>query len=151
MNLGGRPNLELTQEEKDSLIAHLEDGGGMVRWVRSRGHHYQSVWDSVERDPGFMTILQRAKKVGAQSLLDQAREIVDDESGDFYDDDGRLKPNPVKVARAKLRAEHRKWLASKLDAAYSDKLGIGGAEGLPPVSTSAVINIVGIEPKNSTS
>lgn len=145
----GRPNLVLSQEEKDELIAHLEDGGGMVRWVRSKGHSYQAVWDFIDKDEAFSAILQRAKKVGAQSLIEQAREIIDDESGDFYEDGDKLKPNPVKVARAKLRAEHRKWLASKLDSTFDDKLGLHGAEGLPPVATTSTFLINGVKPNGT--
>jgi hypothetical protein len=82
--------------------------------------------------PEFAEQYARARELQAERFADDIIEIADDKSEDVY---GELEmPNSVAVARAKLRIDSRKWIASKLlPKKYGDKLQteVSGPDGGP--------------------
>ncbi|MFT5766640.1 MAG: hypothetical protein ACI9DH_000457 [Halioglobus sp.] len=60
-------------------------------------------------------LLHYAREAQADLLAAEILEIADDSSGDtITDKDGRTRVNDEFIARARLRVDSRKWLASKL-------------------------------------
>lgn len=85
------------------------------------------LWIQVHEE--FSKQYARAKEESADAMSEDMLEIADNEAGD--------------VQRDKLKIDTRKWLASKLKPKkYGDKLGIGGADGLPPVQTYNKIELI---------
>jgi hypothetical protein len=67
----------------------------------------------------FNTHYARAREDFSSVIAEELLEIVDDESGDTMEVEGkngkvRTMPNHAKVQRDRLRADTRKWLLSKL-------------------------------------
>jgi hypothetical protein len=68
----------------------------------------------------------RAREDRSDKLADEIVAISDESHNDTYvDDDGNVRTNHEVVARAKLRVDARKWVASKLKPrVYGDKLDL---------------------------
>lgn len=91
-------------------------------------------------------ILERTE-MHREELLD----IIDNGTNDWMEKNDPENPgykvNGEAIQRAKLRVETRKWLMAKMyPRKYGDKLAIGGAEDLPPVSskTTNVLDVSGM-------
>lgn len=68
----------------------------------------------------FLQQYTRAREAQADYYADELIEIADTI---LKDDDGKTFDDPTAVARAKLRIETRKWIASKLKSkSYGDKV-----------------------------
>jgi hypothetical protein len=81
-----------------------------------------TVYRWMEQNPEFREKMIRARAAQAHILFDQTLIISDDMTSD----------NPVKVARAKLMIESRRWYISKvLPKKFGDKLDLGMREGDP--------------------
>jgi hypothetical protein len=54
----------------------------------------------------------------------------------------------TRVAGLRLQSDNRKWLLSKLaPRKYGEKIGIGGAEDLPPLQTEATLDVGSLTPE----
>lgn len=98
----------------------------------------------------------RAREEQAETLADEIVAIVDNAASPLMVDglplngaDGNpiLVTDTAAVAHARLKMDARKWVASKLKPKkYGEKLGIGGAEDLPPVGVEIIERVI-IDPK----
>lgn len=78
-------------------------------------------WRITHQD--FANMYDNAKKTQTELWIDQIRREAEDESNDFYESKDGLKPNPVAVARSKLKIESMKWMATKiLPRIYGDRI-----------------------------
>ncbi len=85
-----------------------------------------SVYLWLTKHPTFSEMYAKAREDQADTLADQMLDIADDVTGD---------PN-----RDRLRVDTRKWVAMKLKPRkYGDKLGLGGADDLPPVKLEGIV------------
>lgn len=72
-------------------------------------------WLADETKPEFRLHYAHAREAQADFLAAEILEIADDSSGDIIiDKDGRPRVNNEVIARARLRVDSRKWLASKM-------------------------------------
>lgn len=113
--------IELTAELKEEIVQRLAAGELLKNIVNDeRMPSYFTVHREEERDPEFGADMRSARRVCASVLVDEVLEISDDARED-YKADGSI--NYEIVARSKMRADNRKWVASKLDPArFSEKV-----------------------------
>lgn len=113
--------IELTPELKEEIVQRTAAGELLKHILASEDMPSRfSVFREQDRDPEFKQDLIAARKSAAELLAEEVLEISDDVSED-YKPDGSI--NYELVARSKLRADNRKWLASKFDPArYGDKV-----------------------------
>jgi hypothetical protein len=100
----------------------------------------------------------RAREEQAESMADEIVAIVDNATSPLLVDgvpllngDGNpvLITDTVSIAHARLKMDARKWVASKLKPKkYGDKIGIGGADDLPPLGVEVIERVI-IDPKNA--
>lgn len=85
------------------------------------------------QNPEFLTQYDKAREEMVEQMFDELLEIADDSRNDFAEaEDGGLKPQPEMVARARLRADTRKWLMSKvLPRKYGERVALTGSDGGP--------------------
>ena len=113
----GRP-LEYTKEMGDHICELVASTGhGLLKLTRL----YPELPDKMtinrwrHRLPEFRSQYALAKVEQADILAEECLEIADDSSGDLaHDKDGNEICNTEFIARARLRVDTRKWLASKL-------------------------------------
>lgn len=74
----------------------------------------ETIYAWLNENKDFASQYARAKAAQAELLIDEIIEISDDESRDLIDTEFGLKPNTAAIQRDKLKADNRKWLASKL-------------------------------------
>lgn len=83
----------------------------------------RTLYNRIANDPDFFQRYARAREAQGHREADEIKAIADAATAE-----------DVHVARLKIDA--RKWRASKLaPKVYGDKLAIGGADDLPPIST----------------
>lgn len=83
-----------------------------------------------------------AREVQAEVFADQIIDISDD----------RISDDKIKVSRAKLRTDVRKWIAAHLlPRKFSDKMQLTGANGDPLIPPKTKININFVPSKNKRS
>ena len=86
-----------------------------------------TIMDWVKNNESFSKQYARAKMLQADLLVEEILEIADNDSKDTLMGEFGEMGNPTAVNRAKLRADTRKWLASKLaPKVYGDKLELSG-------------------------
>lgn len=116
-NKGGRP-LEYTQEMGDYICELVSSTGhGLLKLTKL----YPELPDKMtinrwrHRVPEFRAQYALAKLEQADILAEECLEIADDDSNDTkVNFDGSEICNTEFIARARLRVDTRKWLASKL-------------------------------------
>lgn len=83
--------------------------------------------------PEFQTQYAHAREAQADALADEITEIADDGARDYVKtEDGREVVDHDHIARARLRVDARKWIASKLKPKkYGEKLELGGDQNAP--------------------
>lgn len=113
--------IELTPELKEEIVQRLASGELLKNILNDeRMPSYMTVHREEERDPDFGADMRLARRVCASVLVDEVLEISDDARED-YKPDGSI--NYEIVARSKMRADNRKWVASKLDPMrFSEKV-----------------------------
>jgi len=69
----------------------------------------------VREHPEFREMYVMAKEIQAEVLLEEALDLVDDDSNDLiHTPDGKIVFNRLALQRCKMQVEHRRWIASKL-------------------------------------
>lgn len=113
--------VELTPELKEDIIQRVASGELLKSILADESMPSRfSIFREYERDPEFAADMKAARQVAADLLAEEVLEISDDARED-YKPDGSI--NYELVARSKLRADNRKWLASKFDPSrYADKV-----------------------------
>lgn len=89
----------------------------------------------------FSQVYARAKEAGIDALVDETLDISDDGSNDWLEREHGPQVNGEAIARSKLRAETRRWLAERM---APRKYGLRTATELSgpdggPVKTQVVI------------
>lgn len=128
----GRPS-KFTQELADQICTRLAEGESLRAICRPEGNddesmpHIGTILRWVGENPGFREQYTRAREVQAETLADEIITISD--GSKFADDDA------TQIARARLRVDTRKWVASKLlPKKYGDKVEVehsGSLNALP--------------------
>ncbi len=139
----GRPSLYAPEVVAD-LCEHLAAGGLLIEWCRQDGRPgVSTVYRWMEAHPDFREAYARARETGLHVMAEEVISISDDSSADtITDDDGKAKPDHEWIARARLRVDSRKWLASKLlPKVYGDRqqLDVNDARPLAHVPPDVLV------------
>lgn len=99
--------------------------------------HVSTVFRWLAANESFRDQYARAREAQADFLADEIIAISDDGYRDYVkDDDGREVVDHDHIARARLRVDSRKWIASKLKPKkYGDRMALTGPDGealVPP-------------------
>ena len=74
-----------------------------------------SIFRWLREHPDFREMYVIAKETQAEVLLEEALDLVDDDSNDLiHTPDGKIVFNRLALQRCKMQVEHRRWIASKL-------------------------------------
>lgn len=102
-----------------------------------------TVFAWLDKHPEFLSQYNRAREMQADSLVEEALEIVDDGRNDWMERlDKNNQPlgwivNGEAVQRSRLRADHRRWWAAKLQPKkYAEKQAVELSGGLNFTNTS---------------
>lgn len=95
----------------------------------------RTVFNWLAKDDAFVQQYTRAREAQADTLADEIIDIADDGSRDYAKDkDGHEVVDHDHIARARLRVDSRKWIASKLKPKkYGEKVTseLSGLDGGP--------------------
>lgn len=97
----------------------------------------RTVYDWLARHEDFQKAYAAAKLIQADGLVEEAKEILDDGSADYKlggKDGAEIIVDHEHITRSRARADHRKWMASKLaPKVYGDtiKAEVTGRDGAP--------------------
>lgn len=131
----GRPSLY--SDDLASLICSRIAEGESLRSIcrDTQMPCMTAVFTWLRDKPKFAEQYTRAREAQAEAMADELIEIADNSASDMVvDEEGNERINHEVVARAKLRIDTRKWIASKLlPKKYGDKVAVGGADDLPPI------------------
>jgi hypothetical protein len=136
----GRPS-SFTMEIADQICALLAEGVSLRSvCLRDEMPGMTTVFTWLRANEAFREQYARAKDESADALVEEMLDIADNGENDWMKRTGRdgseaWVENGEAVGRSKLRLDARKWIASKLKPKkYGDKLGIGQADGMGPVT-----------------
>ena len=74
-----------------------------------------SIFRWLREHPDFREMYVIAKETQAEVLLEEALDLVDDDSHDVIESaDGKIVFNRLALQRCKMQVEHRRWIAAKL-------------------------------------
>ena len=125
-----------TSELAESICKTVATGKSLRQTCRELDIPESTVrnWVLDDRE-GFAAQYARARELQIEAMADELLEISDDGTNDWMTitqgGEEREVPNQEVLQRSRLRVDTRKWLMSKIaPKKYSDKLGIGAAEGL---------------------
>jgi transposase-like protein len=148
---------DYSQEMADRICESLSEGMSLREICRSEEMPNKATvfrWLNAHKE--FSDQYARAREEQAETLADEIVAIVDSAASPLMVDglplngpDGKpiLVADTAAVAHARLKMDARKWVASKLKPKkYGEKLGIGGAEDLPPVGIELIERVI-IDPK----
>ena len=129
----GRPSM-YSDALVDKLLGELANGKSLRTVCKKPGMPSVTTvvkWLGDQSKPGFSLQYARAREAQAEVLADEIVEIADEVSA----------TSSEAIAKARLRVDARKWYASKLaPKRFGDKLGIGGADDLPPIDVKPQMN-----------
>ncbi|CAB5212698.1 hypothetical protein UFOVP191_10 [uncultured Caudovirales phage] len=124
-----------TQELAGKICEGIAQGNSLVKVCYALDIDYGTVYDWIKKHPDFADNYTHAREAQADYLADGVLDIADDST--LMADDRRVK------------IDARKWYAGKLKPKkYGDKIGIGGADDLPPVGLSLMVEFVKSKPEN---
>lgn len=107
----GRPT-DYTEELADSLLHDIATSADGIKKICERhGILVSTFYLWVFKHRNFSERYSEAKEAQMKVLIEESREIADNESSDILED-GRM--NSVKIQRDKLRLETRKWMIERL-------------------------------------
>lgn len=144
----GRPS-RYTEAIGDEICERLANGESL-KGICSEGllPSMRTVlrWLADDENEGFRRKYAHAREAQADALADEMLEIADDATNDWMlrnrEGHESWELNGEHIQRSRLRLDARKWLASKLaPKKYGDKIGIGGADDLPPIKGRVVQKI----------
>ena len=107
------------------LCNEIVSGTSLNRFVNEHGLVYSTVREWIEADAARAAKYGCAREDRSDAFADQIIAISDDSKSDTYIDPetGGTRTDHEVVARARLRVDARKWLASKMKPrVYGDKL-----------------------------
>lgn len=129
----GRPSAYSTAlcAEICERIANGESARGICR--DDDMPSFVTVLSWLDKYPEFLSQYERARMMQADALVEEALEIVDDGSNDWMERFAKDNPdqaigwqlNGEAVQRSRLRADHRRWWAAKLQPKkYGEKQAV---------------------------
>lgn len=140
----GRPSL-YSPELADKICELIADGKSLrticqAEDMPNRGTVFRWLALSEAGDKIFSNQYACARQTQADVLFEEILEIADDGKNDTYtDDEGTVRTDHDVIARSRLRVDSRKWMAGKLrPKVYGDKLALGGADDLPPITVNRI-------------
>ena len=120
-----------SRSDADAIIGIISDGRSMRQACDKIGVRRSTVLTWVMDDvDGLADRYARAREIGIHAMVDEITDIVDDSSNDWIEyetEAGRIvtQVNQEHIARAKLRVDHRKWIAAKvIPALYGDRVSV---------------------------
>lgn len=115
----GRPS-DFNNDIAAEICGKLAEGQSLNSICKEDGMpHMSTVFRWLAVHESFRDNYVRAREVQADVFADEMTDIADDAEAD-----------PAHVAKAKLRIDTRKWIASKLKPKkYGDKLGLTDGDG----------------------
>lgn len=131
----GRPST-YSPEVASKIIERLSKGEPLAVICRDEGMppvRTVSSWKESHED--FAADFARAREDGFDALAAECLEIADETCSDTISTENGDRPNTEWIQRSKLRIETRLKLLAKWDVKrYGDKLALGGASDMPPLS-----------------
>lgn len=117
-----------TEELAHKICSQIASGKSLRRICLEEGMPSKAVvlsW-ALDSDHPFSDQYAKARRLQAEGFIDDASDIADDGSNDFYEnEDGREVPDHEHINRSRLRVDTRKWIACKvLPKIYGDKLQV---------------------------
>ena len=130
----GRPSL-YTEALAAEICRRLAEGETLRSVCRDPAMPNKATilrWLADKAKADFRARYTYAREMQADALFDEALEIADDASGDWFTDkDGKKALDHENIQRSRLRVDTRKWAAGKMaPKKYGDKLDLGGSIGL---------------------
>ena len=111
----GRP-YDYTDAQAAEVLGLIVELGSLTKACKRVGIPSSTVWAWRANNPSFSQALARAREESAPFLVEEGMEIVD-----------TAELSHEAIGLAKLRAEYRKWMASKhAPRQYGDKLDVTG-------------------------
>jgi hypothetical protein len=108
----------ITPEVATEICRRIASGRTLLAVCRDRDMpHHDALYDEMARSPSFCEAIARARAESAHGLAMQVLEIADAAGPD---------DNPQLV---KNRCDQRRWLASKYNPLYSDKVAVTDSDG----------------------
>jgi len=123
------------------VCARMEEGESLRKSCDAEGVKEQTFRKWCTDDAALDAQYARAREAGLHIMAQQIIEISDEQEvkARYNGEEVTLDLSPTAVQRNRLRVDARKWLLSKMmPKVYGDKLAIGGADDLPPVSVAAI-------------
>ena len=110
----------------DEICRRTAECESLRKIAVSIGVSWQSAIDYLNATPERSEQYARARQSQADKFAEDIIEIADDGARDTYvDDDGNRRVDHDHIARARLRVDARKWLASKMaPKKYGDRLDV---------------------------
>jgi hypothetical protein len=154
--MAGRPS-SFTQDIADTICTRLAEGESLRTICKSDDMPDKATvmrWLADPEKKEFCDQYARAREAQADFYAESVIEIADEEctfvkkskhGGEDEDGDVEVAFDPTAVARNRLRVDARRWYAGKVaPKKYGDKLAVGGADDLPPVTVRR-IELVALE------
>lgn len=138
----GTPSI-FTQALADKICNAIADGDAGRKVCKDVGIAQATLYDWLKTKPGFSEQYACARERQADKYAAEIVEIADELTVEahYQGEEVTLDVSSSAVARNRLRVDARKWVASKLaPKKYGDKLGIGGADDLPPIDVKPQMN-----------
>ena len=139
----GRPPI-YTEEIAAEICGRIAEGESLRSICRDPDMPaLSSIFLWVKSQPGFSEQYALAMQARADAHFEDILEIADDARNDWMERNGEdaagWQVNGEAIQRSRLRIDARKWMAGKMrPKVYGDKIGIGGADDLPPIRTEEI-------------
>jgi hypothetical protein len=127
--MSGPPPINLTSEERESILDWLSEGKYLTDWAKTHGRlSYRTIKKKIAEDAEFAAEVREARRDGGDALIRQAGEIIDavpgrNNFGDYH---------AGELNHAKQRAYWRMEAVKKLyPQSHGDKVttALTGADG----------------------
>jgi hypothetical protein len=116
-------SLRLAAHSTDELCALIETGKSRAKIAKLWGCTRRQIQLWIEADPVRGERERQARQAAGEDAVDKAEKVLLD-----IPKNGTV----AEVAQARELAQHYRWLASKLNPAYADKLAVTHAMELDP-------------------
>lgn len=131
----GRPVKPVPPELSERYLDHIASGGSVEEFAREVGLNKGTLYSWCWKDEDFAKRFAQARQVGAEALIDQAREIADQSADDVViDENGKPRVVQEVVQRSKLRVETRLKIAACFrPQQFGLRVQHGGDPSAPPI------------------
>jgi hypothetical protein len=129
----------MDQAKADAILAAMREGKSLRKAAKEQDSSPGTFLHWVEQDDERVEQYAQAR---ARMLDVQAEEL------EAIGEAAAKAKSATRVAGLRLQSDNRKWLLSKLaPRKYGEKIGIGGAEDLPPLQTEATLDVGSLTPE----